>query len=921
MSRPSELRWALLAGMVLGLAGSAAPVWAGEDSRTALAFIEQLRERGLHEQALEYLNILRADAGLPANIKVLLDYEEGRTLIDEAAKSGDLVLREDLLKEARGKLEGFVKANPQLTETREALVHLAKLLIERGHLAMLFSEDTTDKAKKEAKVAEARAAFTEAHEAYAKAIEPLNAAYKKYAGFIPDGDPRKPERERVYAALLDAMLQKGVADYELAQTFPPGSPERDKAIKEALAQFESLYKSYRTQFAGLAAQMYQAKCFEERGDVEGLNSAVGIYKQLMEHGDARLRVLQRNVGYFYIVALSKRRQYALAADEATRWLATYNRRDERRSPEGLGVLMELSKNIDAQIDQLSTADRTKAIGRIVESVSQVVRFASPFKKEALALLKKYKPSAAVRAEEIARLTFEDLTGKAEDAIGSQEWPRAIALLTVAVRKADPAKNPERANMARYNLSFCYFMNKQYYESAVLAEHYARRYPQGGQGAKATEIGMQAWAEAYSTSTGPYRLNDLNRLIDLANYTVATWPDKEQGDGARMNLGLIYLGMGQYDKAIEVLSAIRRRSTYWVNAENRLGSAHWAKSRDLDRRGDATRAQEEAQKSIDDLNVALKARRDANAGPTDPGLVGNVGDLATVLTETGKAADALKLLDPIIKAQTVRSGTGYARLIEAQLKAFITSGNVESAIASMKVLEQSGGAAERAQLYYKLGKLLEKELESLKEKKNTAALSRMHQAYKTFLTTLAASTAGQSYESLQWAGEALLTLDAYEESEKVLRRVLKDFTEDPKFLQQQGGPGKLLTTRLRLVTALRGQGKFDEANPIMDDLMKQKPVYLDTLFEKGMLLESEAAARKGNWSTALGFWENLIKRMEKIRPRTATYFDAWYHVAWILYQQKDMAKAKQALSGVMRLSPSVGGPEMKAKYQGLLAKIK
>ena len=93
-----------------------------------------------------------------------------------------------------------------------------------------------------------------------------------------------------------------------------------------------------------------------------------------------------------------------------------------------------------------------------------------------------------------------------------------------------------------------------------------------------------------------------------------------------------------------------------------------------------------------MNVALKARRDANTGQSDPGLVGNVGDLATVLTETGKPAEALKLLDPIIKAQTVNSGPGYSRLIEAQLKAFITSGNVESAIASMKALEQSGGAS-------------------------------------------------------------------------------------------------------------------------------------------------------------------------------------------------------------------------------------
>jgi cellulose synthase operon protein C len=918
MSRPAGWIWIVVAGSVTVLAANLVTATAGEDPRTAQTFLEQLREHGLHELALDYIKVLRADSALPPKVTLTLDYEEGRTLIDEAAKSGDLVLRDDLLKDAREKLEGFVKANPSLPETRKALVDLAKLLIERGHLAMLLSEEATDKGKKEAKVAEARAAFSEAHEAYTKALDPLSAAYKKYAGFIPDDDPRKAERDGIYAALLDAMLQKGVADYELAQTFPPGSPERAKSLKEALGQFETLYKSYRTQFAGLAAQMYQAKCYEENGDV---NSAMGIYKQLMEHGDARLRGLQRNVGYFYIVALSKRKQYALAADEAARWLATYNRRDERRSPEGLGVLMELAKDIDAQMGEVTSNERPRAVGRIVDAVSQIVRYASPFKKEAMALLRKYKPSAAVRAEDIAKLTYEDLVGQADEAIASHEWERAITLLNAAIRKADPTKNIDKANMARYNLAFCYYMNKQFYESAVLAEHYARRYPQGGQAAKSTEIGMQSWADAYSAYGDIDRRSDLNHLIDLAKYTAEAWPDKEQGDGARINLGQIYLGMGQYDKAIEILGSVRQRSRDWPSAQNRLGSAHWAKSRDLDRRGDATGAQAEGQKAIDVLNIALKARRDANVGPTDPGLVGNVGDLATVLTETGKPADALKLLDPVIKVQTVKTGAGYARLIEAQLKAYITSGSVEQAIASMKVLEQSGDASGRAQLYYKLGKLLEKELESLKEKKNTAALTRMHQAYKTFLTTLAESKTGQSYESLQWAGEGLLTLDAYADAEKVLRRVLTEFTADPQFLQQQGGNGKLFRTKLRLITALRGAGKFGEANTILEELLKQKPPYLETLIEQGMLLESEAAAGKSTWSSALRHWEDLTKRMERMRPRPVSYYDAWYHVAWVLYQKKEPEKAKQALMGVMRLSPNVGGADMKAKYQGLIAKLK
>ena len=86
---------------------------------------------------------------------------------------------------------------------------MAKLLIERGHLAMLFSEEAPDPAKKEAKAAEARAAFTQAHEAYANAIAPLEAALKNYPGYIDEKDPRHAERAQLNISLLDAKLQKG----------------------------------------------------------------------------------------------------------------------------------------------------------------------------------------------------------------------------------------------------------------------------------------------------------------------------------------------------------------------------------------------------------------------------------------------------------------------------------------------------------------------------------------------------------------------------------------------------------------------------------------------------------------------------------------------------------------------------------------
>ncbi len=911
-------RWNLLALIALvGLVAGPVPGWAAEDPRTVRRFLQELKDHGFHDLALEYLNQLRADPTLPADFKAVLDYEEGRTLIDEAIRTGDAVMAEEFLKEARAKLDGFVKAHPQRPEARDAMVQLAKLLVERGYQARVQSEETQDKGKKEAKLADARAAYVEAHAAYAKAVEVLDADRKKYPVSLPDGDPRRAERDDVYNRCLDAMLQKGVSEYELAQTYPAGSPERSRYLKSALEQFDGLHKNHREQFAGLAAQMWQAKCFEEQGDV---GAAIGLYKQLLEHTDPRLRALQRHVGYFHLVALAKRKEYALAADEASRWLQKYSRREERHSREGMGVLVEMAKAIDAQMPEIATAERPRAVRQIVEALNQVVRYASPYKNEALALLKKYKPSAAIRAEEIARLSFEEVMNRAEEAIAAREWDRAIALFKAAAKKPDLVREAEKVNSARYNLAFCYYMTKQYYEADVLAEHIARRYPQSSLAPRATTIGMQALADAYNTYTGIDRLSDIERLVQFATYTAETWPDREEGDDARFNLGLIYTGRGQYDQAIAVLSAIRRRSKTWFEGQTKLGAAHWAKSRLLERRGETAAASAEAQTAIAILGGTLKARQQAGVPQSDPGLVGNVGDLAIVLTETGKPAEALALLAPVIKAQTVRAGPAYARLMEAQLTAQITSNQAQQAIATMKTLEQAGGRSNLTQLYLKLGRLLQRELDARRQRSTTTAFTQLQAAYKTFLTTLAGSKTGQTYESLEWAGESLLDLEAYQEAADVFQRVLKEFTQDSQFLQQPDARNHLLRTRLKLAAALRGQGELDQADQLISDLLKEYPRDIRPHFEKGMLLEAEAQARRSDWSAALRHWETLARQAERMRPRTRTYYEIWYHVAWVLAQQKQTLKARQTLQGVMRLAPSVGDPEMKAKYQGLLARL-
>jgi hypothetical protein len=922
LREPPMLRRAFATGAVLAGVLAVLPTGRGdEDPKTATQFLQGLRDRGYYDLAAEYLEELRNDPKVPADLRALTDYEQGRILLEEASKSGDLVRRKDLLDQARTKLAAFTEHNPKHPKRPEALVQLARLLVERGHLALLFSQeaDEKEKAEKAAKLAEARASFDQARTEYAKAEEQLAAAFKTYPPFIPEGDPRKEQRDQVHSALMDSQLQKAVVDYEEGQTYEPKSKEREEYMSKGLAQFEELYKKYRTQWAGLTARMWQGKCYEERGEI---GPALGIYKELLEHPDPRLRPLQKHVAYFKIIAEAKRGEHALAADDAARWHATFNGPNDRRSLEGLGVTVEWAKNILAQMDKASEAEKRAMIAKAVDLASEVVRVTSPHKPEALAILKKYKPNRAAAAAEIARLNYEDAMTQANEAIGEKDYVNAIACLKQAIRRADPLKDTDKANLARYQLAFSYLRNKQFYEAAVLCDHLARRYPRFSMAPNAAEVGIQSLADAYNTYTQIDHTADLDNLVALAEYTSATWPGTDQGDTALLLLGQINDGYGRYPKAIEAYEAVRPNSRKWVEAQTKSGSSHWMQSQVL-REKNAAEADAEIGKAMDRLNKALKARRDSGAPPSDEGLIGNVCDIADVDLATGKGSEALALLDPVAKAQPAPVDTKpYKRLMATMLRAHVANSQVDQAMADMASLEKAGGGgAGMTRLYFELGKLLEKEMDALKAKGDTTRLAQTQSNYLKFLTAVANSKSGQSYDSLEWAGENMLKIGQPKEAADVLKGVLTTYEKDEAFLKQPESANRLLRTRLKLAAAFRDARDFTAADDLVAGLIKESPKTLETQWEKGMLLEAKALAKRGQWSAAQSQWQYLAKLLARSRTKPAEYYDAWWHVAFGYWKQGKATLAKQTLSSIMRLSPAVGGPEMKKKYQDLLAQIK
>ncbi len=903
-----------------------------------LRFVEGLRERGYYDLALEYLDRLRNEPGTPAELKAVIDYEQGRSLLDEAGGLADLDRRRVMLEQARVKLDAFVKANPNHALAPAALTQIARMLFERGLTAALqaaetVTEDDADAARKKELeqtrlnyLTEARASFADARTAYDQAITRLRKTYESFDRFITDEDPKRIDRDAAHEALLDAELQRALVDYEDAQTYPEGDAKRGEMLETARNRFKTLYDNYRGWIAGFFAHMWEGKCYEEQGK---LGEAMGIYNELMDQPARELAPLKRKVAYFQVIIDGKRGEHALAVDRAAAWLNAYP--NAVRTDEGTGVRFELARNLLAQLPERSPREKEAYIRQAVELLSEVVRYYSPFKPEAVELLKKYKPSVAMAANELAKLSFDDAYSQAESAVSTNDWERAIALLRQAIRKAEPAREPDKANRARYLMAYACYMDKRYYEAAVLADHLARHYPQGGLSARSTEIGLAALTMAYNTYNQIDRTADLERLIDLARYTAKTWPDADQGDAARFMLGEIALGRGRYTESAEAFESVREDSPRRLDALVKSGDAHWRHAAALRSERKTAEADAEAAKARELMETALQARRESRVPNTDPGFITNVNALAEIDRAEGRPEEAVKLLEPVAEALNtgdVSSETVPLRiaLLITLLRSHIAAGQSDKAIEDMKALEAAGGeGAMLTQLYFELGRSLQREMDALEASSDPLAagrLSQTRQAYSQFLQALAASESGQTYDSLMFAGESLLALGEAEQADVIFDRVLETYSKDDVFRKQKDSGDRLLRARLRKVEAVRKQGEFAEAQKLLDAVKKDGPKLLEPRLEQGYLYEDQARAERSasRWNAALKHWQDLANQLQRGRPKRVEYYEALYHVAVALQGLSQKQKAASTLKGVMTLSPTVGNADMKARYEELLSRL-
>ena len=259
-------------------------------------FLDGLRSERLFDQANFFLKQIEADPNLPAEVRMVLPYQKALLLMEAAREAPSPEERRQFLKQAQAAFEQFVKGakadHPQLAEANSTR---ARLLIEEAQTDLWEADSPANAAQKDVLRKRTRDSIEKARAVFSDAANQHKAAWTKFPTFIPEVEKATRERRaEAEGRYLESQLETVKCDYWEAQSYERGSRDWGAALDKAANGFAAIESAHGNQLAGLYAQLWRGKCYEELGGKENLGRAIGIYNQMIESAasDPALRGLR-----------------------------------------------------------------------------------------------------------------------------------------------------------------------------------------------------------------------------------------------------------------------------------------------------------------------------------------------------------------------------------------------------------------------------------------------------------------------------------------------------------------------------------------------------------------------------------------------------------------------------------------------------
>jgi hypothetical protein len=811
-----KFRLSTLLTLLVLIASLARPIAAEEPY---LEFLQGLRNRNYFDFAILYLDQLAQRPSLPEDIRKILPYEKAVTLREYAKVLRSPEKQFEQLDQALAFLDQFIQENPDHPISGDANSDRAQILLQKAEVEIFQSKSPVNQGARSEYQRRGRDYVQKARDVLKLAFDQHEALFKTFPPFIDDQKEPKQyaARAKVERSMILEALSLAKCTYQEAQTYDPNYAEFKQLLNQAADEFEKVHQRYRSQLGGLHARAWQGKCFEEQGDVQGLQKALGIYNELLDHpgDDPSLQSLKAQTLQFKLICLHARNDYQLIVDLAEEWLKKNG--GESRTPVGLGIQWEMARALESLGDNrnLPKPEQERFWRQARTTAQQINRFPGEYKDVSLAMTqrvqvklggKEKKPDDFETAYGLGRQAFaasQDLKKELDAAIKNQQPAEEITRLKqlwsnelddasrnieLAMNLMNKRDNPKEVSMARLTLAYTNFYLRRNYEAAILAQFVARTTSdeEGSVALDAAYLSMAAFIQAYNDNkVDPDKKQDEMRMvIQAANLVAKRWPESDKANEARMMLGRMYTSAKKPVDAAEWFTKVPESDGKYPEAQLAAGQAYWLAYGSAERLPVESRpspeklaewktsAERYLRTGIEKLSATLPKE-----GAASPELVSAKIYLAEILLSQGREADSLKMLldDPqsVVKAITVldesqrpekgiQSRSVAKSVYTLLLRGYIGSGpeKLNEARETMKTLETiavGDKSSDLTDLYVGLGRMLKSELERFRNNRETDRFNKLMAAFESFLDDMFKKQDGQTFGSLSWIGETYFAL--------------------------------------------------------------------------------------------------------------------------------------------------------------------
>ncbi len=541
----------------------------------AREFLNGLRERGLHDIALDYLEMMETSSLAPAELKEIITYEKGVTLIEGSRAQRDQAIRQKFLDDAQKLLKEFTE-NPRTAQhalANSARNQLGNLIVERARMLVEASKKG-DKAKL---LKEANALYEEGYKVFKDMEETVRVQLDRIPKVLDLQDKRQAtmadRRNQLRADYLQTQLTAAAIREEMADTVEEGSDEFKKLLTEAATQYDEIYKKYRTRLAGLYARLYQGRANQRVGK---LQDALGYYSELLDQPDEpeAFRTLKTKTlrlamdGWLH----PSEKKYVEAVKRGSDWVKKSRPTDDRDA-DWLAIRLSLAKAYKMQSEGAEKGD-TRGISNAVSEAKRQANFVASrtgeFQEEARQLvaalggpdrtgekadphtfdeaktagkeaLDSIQTATLVVSQVPARIAKEqdeavkaNLQKQLEEAQNTLATARSDAMtyFQLALRLVNDETSIDDVNIVRYFLCYLYYLEQDYYKAALMGEFVARRYPDSAGARQCAKIAMACYIQIYGetnlTAGELFKEFDKDKDGSIVGEELTALPDIAQG---------------------------------------------------------------------------------------------------------------------------------------------------------------------------------------------------------------------------------------------------------------------------------------------------------------------------------------------------------------------------------------------------------